>query len=336
MFRTRKSTIILIAIIIILSLCTLAWITVFNYATQQVRVRVQAAVLDLSKKGYEISFTSLEFSGNPFSIKATLHKPHFKDPKGLIKWDAQEVRVTVHPWQLSTLHYTLPGEQTIVNPRATVKLKDVSGTVHLNSKYRPDTASVVIPDLTPTLEGKAQPLVLKDLSLNVSNIAEPLSLKVSLSTKVENVEKLLNKAPTGHPFTVTLLADFSGYKSGLPFPKSLPAWRDGGGVLEVRQLTIDWPPVAAEIEGTLTLDQDMYPLGSFTSKIIGYEELVNDMVDLGVIKEKHATVAMFMLNLLATDVRGKKQLQAPITLQDKELSVGPVRLMKLKPFAVLQ
>lgn len=163
-------------------------------------------------------------------------------------------------------------------------------------------------------------------------MTDPLHLKLSLSTQFINVEKLLNKEPQEHPLMVNIVADLSGFKPQLPFPKTLAEWRDGGGVLEVRLLKMDWPPILAEAEGTLTLDEEMYPLGSFSSRISGYREALNDMVELGWIKKKRATVALFMLDLFSSsDEKGEKQLKAPITLQNKKLSVGPAPLLKLKP-----
>ena len=202
----------------------------------------------------------------------------------------------------------------------------------LTSKGQLDNVTVTVEHLSSFLGDHPQPLSLKDLSLHVSNIMDSLNLKLSISTKLMNIEKLLNKDPIDHPLSINFVADLSGFKSELPFPKSLAAWRDGGGVLEVRLLKIDWPPIFAELEGTLTIDEEMYPLGAFSSRISGYREAINDMVELEWLKKKKAALALFMLDLLSSsDEKGEKQLKAPITLQNKRLSVGPASLLKLKP-----
>ncbi|MBA3813076.1 MAG: DUF2125 domain-containing protein [Alphaproteobacteria bacterium] len=292
----------------------------------------------LRKNGYAISYSNVKFSGHPLSIKATFQNPHVKDPKGFIDWQGQEIEISMRPWAFYTLNFYFRGEQKLVVPPCgsfpigTLHLEGASGMAHLSSKGRLENFTFIVNRLSSFLGEQPQPLSLKDLSLHMSNLTDPLNLKLSLSSELENIEKILNKTPANHPFTVNVVADLSGFKSEFPFPKSLAEWRDGGGVLEVRLLKIDWPPILGEIEGTLTLDEGMYPLGSFSSRISGYREAVTDMVELGWIKKKKATVALFMLDLFASsDDEGEKHLKAPITMQNRVLSIGPAPLLKLQP-----
>jgi hypothetical protein len=336
MFKNRKK--ILIILFLVLSVCIIAWFIFFQYSSRWLEGRITMATEKLIQNGYAISYSSVKFSGTPLSIKATFKNPHIKDPQGHVDWQGQEIAITMRPWTFYTLHCDFPGDQKLVIPQydslplGTLHLEGASGVVHLNSKGRLDNLTFTVDHLSSDLEDKPRPISLKDLSLNMSNITDLLNLKLSLSTQLANIEKLFNKSPNSHPFTVNFVADLSGFKPEFPFPKSLTEWRDGGGVLEVRLLKIDWPPILAEIEGTLTLDEGMYPLGSFSSRISGYREAVTNMVELGWIKRKKATVALFMLDLFAsTNEKGEKHLKAPITLQNKVLSIGPAPLLKLKP-----
>ena len=76
----------------------------------------------------------------------------------------------------------------------------------------------------------------------------------------------------------------------------------------------------------------MYLLGSFSSRIQGYQEALADMVSLGWINKKKAATASFILDLFSSpNSSGGKTLTVPITLQNGVLSIGPAPLLKLQP-----
>lgn len=336
MIGKRKK--ILMSFFLFFTISITAWFTLLHYGTHWLEGRIVIAIERLKKKGYIISYSSLNLSGNPLSIQATLENPSIKAPQGITEWQGQEINIYMRPWERSTLRCFFPGVQKLVVsqplsvPLGTLHLEGAQGRLLLTSDGALENVVFTVEHLSSFLGEVPQPLSLKGVSLNVSQMTDPLNLKLSLSAQLINVEKLLNKEPQEHPLIMTFLADLSGFKPQLPFPKTLEEWRDGGGVLEVRLLKIDWPPILAEVEGTLTLDEEMYPLGSFSSRISGYREALNDMMELGWIKKKRATVAIFMLDLFSSsNEKGEKQLKAPITLQNKKLSIGPAPLLKLKP-----
>lgn len=334
----KKLFIVFIVLFLFVLLGTAAWLTFASYSKKWLEARINVLMADLKKKGLPLSYSKYKVRVTPFSVQATIHKPHLKAPQNQFEWQGEKMIVSMHPWERFTLNFTFSGIQKLALPQQTtfplgvLHLEGAKGHLHLTSHGEPESAALTVDHLTSVLGDQLQPLALKNLSLNVSQIQDPLNLKLSLSSQLLNINKYLKTTATDHPFTINFVADLSGFKSNHPFPKSLAEWRDGGGVLEVRLLKIDWPPILAEMEGTLTLDEGMYPLGSFSSRIWGYREAINDMVALGWIKNKKAVVALFMLDLFASsDEKGEKHLVAPITLQNKRLSIGPAPLLKLKP-----
>lgn len=317
-----------------------AWFVFASYSQKWLEARLEVLITDLREKGVPLSYSKIDMKVTPFSVQATIHTPHIKNPQNHFEWQGQEVIVSMRPWDRYTLQCRFPGSQKLVVPQyaelplGVLYLEGTEGSGTLSSKGHLENLIVRINHLSSVLGDQLQPLAFKDLSLTLSNMRDPLNLKVSLSSQLINIDKCLKTKPTEHPFTINFVADLSGFKSQRSFPKSLAEWRDGGGVLEVRLLKIDWPPILAEIEGTLTLDEGMYPLGSFSSRIWGYRKAINDMVELGWIKKKKAIVALFMLDLFASsDEKGEKHLVAPITLQNKRFSLGPAPLFKLKPIS---
>src|SRR3990167_9725563 len=274
MLKNRKKLFIILFLFI--SLGITAWFIFFSYGTRWLEGRIDVAIKDLRQKVYVICYSTVKVSGNPLSIQAIIQNPHLKDPHGIMDLQGREVKITIRPWEAYTLHCHFLGTQKLILPQnpsfplGVLSLEGAKGIVQLTSHGDLENLSFKVDHLVSFLGDQPQPLSLKDLSLNVNNIADPLNLKITLSTQLINIEKLFNRKTNHHPFTVNFVADLSGFKPQLPFPKSVAEWRDGGGVLEIRRFNIDWPPIFAEIEGTLTLDEAMYPLGSFSSCISGY------------------------------------------------------------------
>jgi hypothetical protein len=328
----------IIGLIVLLLLLGGGWFFIANHLTKRLESMIAVGTEHLRKEGYDVSYSGIKFSFNPFTLQATVHEPQIKNGQNFIDWKGHEAIITLHPWSFNTLHFSFPGEQrfgippSLSLPADALHVEQAQGTLHLALDGHPESATLDVGQLSFLSDNQPQPIALQTLSLNVGNLKDPLTLKLSLSTRVANIEKLLNQEPREHPFTINFVADLGGIEPGARLPKSFAEWRDAGGVLEVRLLKLDWPPIVAEIEGTLTLDEGLYPLGSFTSRISGYEQLLNDMAALGWIKKKKVNMALFVLELLSSKGEmGEKYLKAPITLQNKVLSVGPAPLLKLKP-----
>lgn len=327
----------ILGLIVLLLLLGGGWFFFTNHLTKRLESIIAVGTERLRKEGYDVSYSGIKFSFNPFTLQATLHDPHIKNAHS-VDWKGHEAVITLHPWSFNTMHFSFPGEQqlgippSLSLPADILHIEGAQGTLHLAFDGHPESAMLDIGQLSFLSGNQPQPLALQTLSLQLSNLNDPLTLKLSLSTQVANVEKLLDQDPREHPCIVNFVADLGGIDAGTMLPKPLAEWRDTGGVLEVRLLKFDWPPIAAELEGTLTLDENMYPLGSFSSRLSGYEQLLDDMVALGWIKKKKVNMALFVLELLSSKGEGgEKYLKAPITLQNKVLSLGPVPLLKLKP-----
>jgi hypothetical protein len=336
MLRNRKK--LIASLLILISLGIISWFVLFEYGVRWLEKELETVATDLRQKGYTVTYSKVEFKGNPLFIRAIFESPHIKDPRGLFEWQGPEIEVSTKPWSLHTLAVSLPGDHTLNIPQGlptpigALKVEHATGVITLTLKDKLESVSLDVKNVFFLAANKPQPLSLKDFSLIITNLIHPLELNMTLRSKVVGLETVLNIPPLDHLLTVNLDAHLSGFESKGSFPKTLSEWRDGGGVLDVTSLKFNWPPVVAIGEGTLTLDKDMYPLGSFSSSLEGYQEALNYMVRLGFVKQKNASAATFVLDLMSAPTEmGTKRLTIPITLQNKRLSVGPVHVLKLKP-----
>jgi hypothetical protein len=108
-------------------------------------------------------------------------------------------------------------------------------------------------------------------------------------------------------------------------------WRDGGGTLQVQHLAVTWGPLDLTASATLTLDEQLQPMGTGSARIVGYAESLDALAAHGVISRSAATAAKAVLSLLAhTPEDGSPpDVEVPLTLQYRTLSMRQVPLLRL-------
>ncbi|NNE85424.1 MAG: DUF2125 domain-containing protein, partial [Alphaproteobacteria bacterium] len=115
--------------------------------------------------------------------------------------------------------------------------------------------------------------------------------------------------------------------------EALTAWRDGGGTVEVASIELQWNTLRITANGTLALDGELQPVGSFATRIAGLEDFITAMEEGGVLSSSDASIARITLAVLtrASDDGGPPRAEIPITLQDRIVRLGPVALIQLPP-----
>jgi hypothetical protein len=114
-------------------------------------------------------------------------------------------------------------------------------------------------------------------------------------------------------------------------PEALAAWRDAGGTIDVERFEIAWGPVRMIAEGTAALDPDLQPEGAFTARVSGLAKLLTAMENARMIDARTAAIARITLAVLTRPAEngGPPEARVPLTIQNGQLSVGPVALLKL-------
>jgi hypothetical protein len=109
------------------------------------------------------------------------------------------------------------------------------------------------------------------------------------------------------------------------------AWRDGGGSLELSHLALVWGPLDLSGSATLALDDQLQPMGAGSAHIVGYAETLDALATRGAISRSAATAAKAVLSLLAhsPDAGGPPDVDVPLTLQYRTLSMRQVPLLRL-------
>jgi hypothetical protein len=114
---------------------------------------------------------------------------------------------------------------------------------------------------------------------------------------------------------------------------TLTAWRDGGGTVEITSIELQWGPLRITADGTLALDGDLQPVGSFATRIAGLQQFISAMETGGVLSPSDAAIARITLAVLTRPAEdgGPNRAEIPITLQERILRLGPIALIELPP-----
>ncbi len=104
------------------------------------------------------------------------------------------------------------------------------------------------------------------------------------------------------------------------------AWRDAGGVLELRRLTLRWGEVAAAASATMALDDRLQPMGAGTLRLSGAEAALAALSGAGIIPAPAAAVAARVAALLARPPAdgGPPEIEVPLTLEERGVSVARI------------
>jgi hypothetical protein len=124
---------------------------------------------------------------------------------------------------------------------------------------------------------------------------------------------------------------FGALEAG-PWPAALAEWREAGGVIEATRLLLVCGPLTLDGEGTFALDSAGQPIGAMTTRIHGYEAALDRLAADRVVPAQTVATAKIVLRALArSGGEGAPTLVAPVSVQDRTLSVGPAALLRLPP-----
>jgi len=79
------------------------------------------------------------------------------------------------------------------------------------------------------------------------------------------------------------------------------------------------------------VDKAMQPIGAMSGQVGGLFETIDRLRDAGQVRSRDATTAKLVLATLARRdaATGRSVIDVPLTLQDRILSIGPVRVLEV-------
>lgn len=290
-------------------------------------------------QGWQVAHGTPVAGGWPFSASLTLPEPRIAGPAaGLpqgLAWQAASATLRVVLPDLTTLRVEADGPQRLrlgavewpfVADRLTAELP-------LDPDAPPDSAEIRGQQIRI---GAAGGLLLERLEAGLASsssatAAEPaLTLSASLAGLILPLDTPLGRRID----TATLDAALTGPLPMTRQPAARAAqWRDAGGTLEVRAMTLRWGEAAGSAAATLALDENLQPMGAGTLRLFNPALVLEALIQAGTVDARSAGLARGVLPMLARpDANGgPPQLEVPVTLEDRTLSGARIPLLRLPP-----
>ncbi len=334
----------LIAPIVLLVLLAAGYSAFWAYAAASARDAVTDWLERLRADGVETSHGEISTTGFPMLIRLEVAEPAIASGSRW-RWRAGAVAIEMQPWDFSRFRI-----EPAADHRLDLRLREDGPTyrfgtgsavavarVHANGRLA--SLGVQVSDLKVTTPAGRPVFAAQQIWFEASQPAiAPKGHRdqaLDLSLVVGDAE-VGEDAPLGKEVAKLHVAgEVLGPLAGETPVAALEAWRDAGGVLEVRWLNLVWGALDLRAKGTLALDETLRPLGALTADLRGYGQALDALAAAGLMRPGVTRAARVALDLLAkpSEVDGRRVLTVPLTLQDGGLYAGPVRLFAVPAIA---
>jgi hypothetical protein len=293
--------------------------------------------------GYMVVFGEPSVGGFPLAVSARMAAPDITAPDGLWRWQGPDLELQVRPWRPLDLVFRAPGHHRLnIAGTAPRQIALDAGALEFDLGFarsgQPNEFEISLADATIVdsrigqakfaavgLEGdlpwpaQSDPnLSSLDLTGDASGIDLPQNLRFPLGQRIDKIH---------------FFSQLMGVVSPGPPRETLQAWRDAGGVVQLRQSELSWGPLWLSGNGTFAFDQAMQPLAAGTLSVAGLGETLDALVAAGVLEPGPAKFAHVMFAALAQPPAGggRPQVNLPLTVQEGLVYMGPIKLARLPP-----
>jgi len=322
-----------IAALILAALALAAWTTAWWIVAGAVERGILAWADAQRAQGGIVEYRDLAVGGFPLKVRATAGDVRVA-ARGL-DWRGKGVVAEAPLWQPSRIEVTLPGDQRLeVTPKGGPALDIATGNGGVGSvlvdKGKPLEGTFTFSGVTLAPDTPGRPTFkAAGLDVALTQPAEPPAdhQQTGLGLTLTAHELALPGAPPALGSVVRRATTALRVQGRPPQidPDSLAAWSRDGGTVEVDSAMLDWGPLKLALNGTLALDNELQPLAAMTAEVRGAQQVLAAMQDQ--LKPNEVNVARSVVALLARpDENGEPVIKAPVTVQQRGLFVGPLKV----------
>lgn len=326
-----------------LAIHALAWRWVGGRLEDGLRAWAQAQ----RAAGWRVQYDRPERGGWPFAVTLTAPQFHISGPASVVEGDLEWVvprlvlrvslprfdRLVAEPRGPQRVRF---GEQEI--PFAADRLEFVVPFEPGASVRQMDVTAERVRAGLPDGPAELRELQMRLETRSSATDAEPALAVTLMASDLDLPPGLLQAAPVAALGWRIAALSLDGSLSGpIAFSDSLAAraeaWREGGGSFELREVALRWGPVEGTVRMTLTLDEAMQPMGAGQVQLVGAADAVHALVAAGAVAPRVGHAATLAIGVLAQrpEGGGPPRLDLPVTLEERRLAIGPIRLMRFAP-----
>jgi hypothetical protein len=290
-------------------------------------------------EGYVIHWTQAKVGGFPGAFRFDFSDLSFETERPVpLAASAGRASAWAMPWNLKHWEFTTPSAARVVEPSrsAGFAMRRVDGAVDVEGRI---VAAVDVTALDLDGLGLAQGTKIGNAAAHIELPAAPprSHTDMALGLSLQLSEATLPVPVPGFGNTLSTFSVVAKLKGALPPGQIVPAlsrWRDDGGTIELQSLRLRWGSLFVDTSGTLALDQALQPEGAFSAVITGQDAAIEVAVKTGALKPSDAGAAKVVLGLLSRpNGNGDKAITLPMTIQSRQLYLGPAKLANIPAIA---
>lgn len=287
-------------------------------------------------EGVSVKHGAVEVTGFPYRLELHVPQPSLAAPRLNMapEWSADELIVYFQPWEKGHAIVDSRGPQQIAwvqggeRRRATIVAEKALASVRFTDKghitrYDADLTDVEMSGDLPLRHAK-----------RLQNHARRVEAEgggapaLDIALRGDGLKVDPAASPFGETVDLARIAMTLAPQPASTAPRDLDAWRDGGGVLQVKAFEFRTGELNVTGDGTFALDAERRPEGAGILQIFGAEAFVDAVGAAG----KLSGGAQLGLKLAITaleekDKDGRSVVKAPFEIQD-----GRIRLLKIGLF----
>jgi hypothetical protein len=254
-----------------------------------------------------------------------------RDIPGGVSWQASRLALDVSVLHPRTLSLLPEGPQTVRvanSPAIAWHADQFEVTMPLDPDAPPQSADLVCRGLHVGAPGMPGEAVVGLLTGHVGMPADGASITVAVSSEAITLPQG-RSWPLGPSIgSVALQATLSGLGAGQPGPSG---WRDAGGRLDIRQMSIGWGPLGLTGQGRLALDGQLQPAGTASLRLVGAGPALDVLVANHAVAPRTALAVNAVLGRMTTIPAdgGAPQVELPLALRDRTVTLGQIPLARM-------
>jgi hypothetical protein len=308
------------------------WTGVWLWARGEALRRIDAAVADLQRAGFQVGWKGRSLAGYPFRLNLTLTDLRVREPSG---WALETPRLEAQGYMHAPSHWlaAAPADLTFVRPiggQVLVKGKVIRASLSHLDKRPPNFDFEGVGLTFQPLPG-AQPFFLSaadrvEFHLRAAPSGDEGGVFLEVRNGKARLSGLFARVAGDKPISIAWNATLSKVSAfaGRNWPEAVRAWADAGGVMTVRQsgVTAGEATIGSQ-SGTLSVGHDGRLTGVLEVTLREAPRALGVMGETGVIPPERAEAAAAVAQARqgASDAA-----RASLSFQAGQTTLGPVAI----------
>lgn len=330
-----------IALLLLLFLAYTGW---WVAASAQLRRAVNDVVAAQQAQGNSINPTEPAIGGFPLRLSLRLDQARWQRADGMLV-EAGSLEAWARPWDPLRISLHLDGGARVMGPapgggEGALVLTAPAGQGELLLNRQGGIQHWKIHLDQPRLEsgGLVGPLAASSLDLSWTVPAVTAATPAPVTGSFNLLARAITlPGPVPPPLEaemqeIALEAQLHGVLPPNPDPAALRGWSEAGGTVEVTGFRLLWSGMDLRGNATLALDEMLQPQMAGSAELSGADALADMMVTRGTLSRDQAKAMKTALGFLSQQQPdGRRVVRVPLTIQDQQFSIGPIRVGEM-PF----